>query len=71
MAIIDNFSGHKAEAVQKEAEKLLIVAKRARLIFVCSNQAEVLALAPNNEVCVVDDLSTGRVENLPIASGIE
>ncbi len=30
-----------------------------------------LALAPNNEVCVVDDLSTGRVENLPIASGIE
>ncbi|MCD6213717.1 MAG: hypothetical protein J7J46_01915 [Candidatus Desulfofervidus sp.] len=34
MAIIDNFSGHKAEAVQKEAEELLIVAKRARLIFV-------------------------------------
>ncbi len=71
MTIIDNFSGHKAEAVQKEAEELLIVAKRARLIFVCSNLAEVLALAPNNEVCVVDDLSTGRVENLPIASGIE
>jgi len=39
--------------------------------FIGSNLAEVLALAPNNEVCVVDDLSTGRVENLPIASGIE
>jgi len=39
--------------------------------FIGSNLAEVLALAPNNEVCVVDDLSTGKVENLPIASGIE
>lgn len=39
--------------------------------FIGSNLAEVLALAPNNEVCVVDDLSTGRVENIPIASGIE
>ena len=39
--------------------------------FIGSNLAEVLALAPNSEVCVVDDLSTGRVENLPIASGIE
>ncbi|MCW7070616.1 MAG: NAD-dependent epimerase/dehydratase family protein, partial [Methanophagales archaeon] len=28
--------------------------------FIGSNLAEVLALAPNNEVCVVDDLSTGR-----------
>jgi len=51
--------------------KIRRITMRARLIFVCSNQAEVLALAPNNEVCVVDDLSTGRVENLPIASGIE
>jgi len=39
--------------------------------FIGSNLAEVLALAPNNEVCVVDDLSTGRVENLPVAGGIE
>ena len=39
--------------------------------FIGSNLAEVLALAPNNEVCVVDDLSTGKIENLPVASGIE
>ena len=39
--------------------------------FIGSNLAEVLALAPNNEVCVVDDLSTGRVENIPVAGGIE